>query len=91
MILHLSKTFFGDSINSDYYCYFFFMCYCYLPRFFEIVIFFICLSLWYSCLQTSEFVVKEGELLVNSLVGLSALVHNGSNLGFNKRRGAANW
>ena len=43
------------------------------------------------CLQTEEFKVKPGDLVVNSFVGLSAMIHNGSNLGFNKRRGAANW
>lgn len=49
------------------------------------------ISLHPLTLQTEEFSVKPGDLIVNSLVGLSALVHNGSNLGFFKRRGAANW
>ena len=38
-----------------------------------------------------DFTVTEGELVVGHLVGLTALIHNESSLGFFKRRGAVNW
>ena len=38
-----------------------------------------------------EYHVKEGDVVIDSYVGLSALVHNDSNLGFFKRRGLMNW
>lgn len=38
-----------------------------------------------------EYHVKEEDIVVNSYLGMSALVHNDSNLGFFKRRGLMNW
>lgn len=38
-----------------------------------------------------DFHVTEGEIVVGHFVGLTALIHNESNLGFFKRRGALNW
>ncbi|XP_064384033.1 tumor protein p63-regulated gene 1-like protein [Halichondria panicea] len=38
-----------------------------------------------------DFRVTGGEIVVGHLVGLTALVHNESSLGFFKRRGAVNW
>ena len=38
-----------------------------------------------------EFRVKQGDIVFNTYFGLSALVHNQSNLGFFKRRGAVDW
>lgn len=37
------------------------------------------------------FTVKEGDIVVDTYFGVSALIHNSSNLGFFKRRGAVNW
>lgn len=39
----------------------------------------------------AEFRVKQGDIIFNTYFGLSALVHNQSNLGFFKRRGAVDW
>jgi len=39
----------------------------------------------------AEFRVKQGDIVFNTYFGLSALVHNQSNLGFFKRRGAVDW
>jgi hypothetical protein len=38
-----------------------------------------------------EYHVTEGDVVVRSYVGLGALIHNDSNLGFFKRRGLMNW
>ena len=38
-----------------------------------------------------DFKVKEGDIVFSTYFGLSALVHNQSHLGFNKRRGAVDW
>lgn len=38
-----------------------------------------------------EFNITEGEIIFDYYIGLSALVHNQSFLGFFKRRGALNW
>lgn len=38
-----------------------------------------------------EYHVNEEDIVINAYVGMSALVHNGSNLGFFKRRGLMNW
>lgn len=38
-----------------------------------------------------EYHVKEGEIVISTYLGVSALVHNDSNLGFFKRRGLMNW
>ena len=38
-----------------------------------------------------EFTIKDGDILVDTYLGFSALIHNSSNLGFFKRRGAINW
>jgi hypothetical protein len=38
-----------------------------------------------------EYRVKEEDIVISSYVGLGALVHNDSNLGFFKRRGLMNW
>ena len=48
------------------------------------------------CLQSEAsggevFTVKEGDIVVDTYFGVSALIHNSSNLGFFKRRGAVNW
>ena len=37
------------------------------------------------------FCIKEGVIEVDTYLGVSALIHNSSNLGFFKRRGAVNW
>lgn len=52
---------------------------------------------WYVYFTQSEasggevFTVKEGDIVVDTYFGVSALIHNSSNLGFFKRRGAINW
>ena len=38
-----------------------------------------------------EYHVTEEDITIDSFMGMSALVHNGSNLGFFKRRGLLNW
>ena len=38
-----------------------------------------------------DYHVKEEDVVVSSYLGMSALVHNDSNLGFFKRRGLMNW
>ena len=38
-----------------------------------------------------EYHVKEEDIVVDSYLGVSALLHNDSNLGFFKRRGLINW
>ena len=38
-----------------------------------------------------EYHVKEEDVVVECYVGIGALVHNDSNLGFFKRRGLMNW
>ena len=38
-----------------------------------------------------EYNVTDGDIVVGSYVGLGALIHNDSNLGFFKRRGLMNW
>ena len=40
---------------------------------------------------SEEYHVKEEDVVIDSYVGLSAFVHNDSNLGFFKRRGFMNW
>ena len=37
------------------------------------------------------FAIKEEPIAVETYLGVSALIHNSSNLGFFKRRGAVNW
>lgn len=39
----------------------------------------------------ADFHVVEGEIVIRHLIGLTALVHNESSVGFFKRRGAVNW
>ena len=38
-----------------------------------------------------EYHVTEGDIVIGSYVGLGALIHNDSNMGFFKRRGLMNW
>ena len=38
-----------------------------------------------------EFKVKTEEIVIDTYLGVSALIHNQSHLGFNKRRGAVDW
>ena len=38
-----------------------------------------------------EYHVKEEDVVVDAYIGIGALVHNDSNLGFFKRRGLMNW
>ena len=44
-----------------------------------------------SPVQPEEYHVKEEDVVNDSYVGLSALVHNDSNMGYFKRRGLMNW
>ena len=38
-----------------------------------------------------EYHVNEEDIVVDTYLGVSALVHNDSNMGFFKRRGLMNW
>ena len=44
-----------------------------------------------SSSSVEEYHVKEEDIVINTYLGVSALVHNDSNLGFFKRRGLMNW
>ncbi len=44
-----------------------------------------------STSDAEEFKVTDGDIVFNTYFGMSALVHNQSHLGFNKRRGAMDW
>ncbi len=44
-----------------------------------------------SSARVEEFQVKQGDIVFDTYFGVSALVHNQSHLGFNKRRGAMDW
>ena len=41
--------------------------------------------------EATKFTVKEGEIVIDTMWGISAMVHNQSNLGFNKKRGAVDF
>jgi hypothetical protein len=44
-----------------------------------------------SSASVEEYHVKEEDIVIGTYLGVSALVHNDSNLGFFKRRGLMNW
>ena len=44
-----------------------------------------------SSSSVEEYHVKEEDIVISTYLGVSALVHNDSNLGFFKRRGLMNW
>ena len=44
-----------------------------------------------ASVSPAEFRVKQEDIVFTTYFGLSALVHNQSNLGFFKRRGAVDW